>query len=78
MAEINALPSPAAEVDKSVAEEFEKLRGHVESGLVSGMSVALTLRDGRSRTFGAAAAENRREMIGLLFDALMDWQQHKC
>ena len=73
MAEIRQLPTLKADVDESVWAEFEKLRAHVESGQVSGMSVALTFRDGRSLTFGSRT-ENRREMLGLLLDALLDFQ----
>ena len=75
MVEIVNLPTRAATVDADVAERFERLREYVESGHVSGMVVGLTFRDGSSVSL-STTTENRRAMLGLLLDVLMDFQRN--
>ena len=70
------LPTLRAWIDESVREQMEKLTAHIESGLVSGISVSMTFRNGTSLTF-ASGCDSRREMMGLMPDGLLDYAKNE-
>ena len=75
MADIVNLPLRYLEVDAEVAEFIEQLRGFVENKSISGLAVGVTFRDGRSLT-KATKSEDRRVMLALLLDMLLDYQKN--
>ena len=75
MSNIRSLPTLKKSVDASVMEVFDRLREHIEEGDVSGIAIGVTFRDGRSWTT-ATRTEDRRVMLALLLDSLLDFQRN--
>jgi hypothetical protein len=75
VADLFVLPTLAVEVDSQVKAMFEQIREYVEAGGVSGIAIGMTFRDGRSWT-KATKTEDRRIMLALLLDCLLDFQKN--